>query len=61
MFPKTNIPDTNYPSYNYDIRTPDFTSFQQYENSGFLEIYPIITKIILDNLNKTETLAYKNF
>jgi hypothetical protein len=47
MFPRLNIPDTSYPPYDESVSIPNFVTFQQYEESGFMELYPIITKAIL--------------
>jgi hypothetical protein len=48
MFPQLNLPSTNNPPYDYSIKTPNFDTFTDYEKSGMLELYPIITKIILN-------------
>jgi hypothetical protein len=48
MFPQLNLPSSNLPAYDYSMGNPNFNYFTDYEESGFLELYPIITRIILD-------------
>lgn len=56
MFPQLNLPSTNNPPYDYSINTPNFGTFTAYETSGLLELYPIISKVILETKNLTSTM-----
>lgn len=49
---RNNIPDTNRPPYDDQIRSPTFDNWDKYKNSGFLGIYYVIMESILEANNK---------
>ena len=47
IFLRKNIPDTTKPSYNPKIKTPDYTHWSQYERTGYLALYSMISDAII--------------
>jgi hypothetical protein len=48
MFSNLNLPDTNNDPYDDSIISPNLNYFKDYEKSGFLGLYPIISRLILE-------------
>lgn len=47
MFSNLNLPDSNNDPYDYSIIAPSLTYYSDYEKSGFLGLYPIVSRIIM--------------
>jgi hypothetical protein len=47
MFLRKNIPDTLFKPYNIKLKTPDFSSWSKYKNTGYLSLYAFISDAII--------------
>ena len=47
IFLRKNIPDTTKAAYNPKIRTPDYTHWDQYQRTGYLAVYSMISDAII--------------
>lgn len=49
MFLRKNIPDTLRPQFDEQINVPDYMNWDKYKNTGFLQMYSIISEAIIRN------------